>query len=122
MSVKKVRVFLKDRPYDIVIGRRVLKEGRSLLRSLALGHDAIVITNPALHKLYKETIKALFRNCASSIRIELVPDSERAKSFQVLTGLLDRIAKFDKNKRIFIAAFGGGVIGDLAGFTAAIYK
>jgi 3-dehydroquinate synthase len=51
-----------------------------------------------------------------------VPDSERAKSLALLTRLICRISEDDRNKGVFIVAFGGGVIGDLAGFVASVYR
>jgi len=57
-----------------------------------------------------------------SSKIRLIPDTEKANHCQLTEGLINDLARFDKNRRIFIVAFGGGVVGDLAGFVAAIYK
>ena len=52
----------------------------------------------------------------------IVPDSEKSKSIATASSLIQDIVGYDKKKRIFIVALGGGVIGDLAGFIASIYK
>ncbi|MEA3305458.1 MAG: 3-dehydroquinate synthase, partial [Candidatus Omnitrophota bacterium] len=57
-----------------------------------------------------------------STHFEIVPDSESSKSGKIYSGLINKIAGLDKGKRPFIIAFGGGVIGDLAGFVAAVYR
>lgn len=51
-----------------------------------------------------------------------VPDSEESKSNSECINLIERFADLDKGKGIFVIAFGGGVIGDLAGFCASIYR
>jgi 3-dehydroquinate synthase len=51
-----------------------------------------------------------------------VPDTEKSKSFYQCSQLIKKFAFLDRGKGIFIIAFGGGVIGDLAGFAASVYK
>ncbi len=120
--MKKIRVSLGDRSYDILIGHGLLKDAGPVSRRLDIGRDAVIITNKTLASLYKRPLERSFAKAGITSRFELVPDSEKAKSLNILTGLLQRIASYDKNRSIFIVAFGGGVIGDLAGFAAAIYK
>jgi 3-dehydroquinate synthase len=52
----------------------------------------------------------------------IIPDSETSKSHKTFFNVINNIARFDKGKKPFIAALGGGVIGDLAGFVAAVYR
>jgi len=120
--LKKIRVRLKERSYDIVIGQGLLKKTGTLLKGLGLGNDAIVITNRRLLKLYGRPLGSSLAKARFSVRFELVPDSERAKSSRVATSLIERIAAYDKHRRVFLIALGGGVVGDLTGFIASIYK
>jgi len=120
--LKTIRVRLKERSYDIVIGAGLLSKAGALLQKLRIGKDAVVITNKPLLGLYKRDMETSLRKGRFTIRFELVPDSEKAKSSNVALRLASRIAAYDKKKSVFIIAFGGGVIGDLAGFVAAIYK
>src|SRR5262249_55972016 len=57
-----------------------------------------------------------------SVKFFEVPDGEQSKSASIAFRLIERIAREDVRKKIFIVAFGGGVIGDLAGYVAAAYK
>lgn len=118
----KIRVHLKERSYDIVIGYGVIKDLGTILKRLGIGKDAVVITNRPLFHLYKKALEKSVKSRDLSIRFEIIPDSEKAKSSPVLTNILDRISAYDIHREIFIAAFGGGVVGDLAGFVAAVYK
>ena len=91
----------------------------------ALGNfmtDAFVITNKTLAGLYYKKIELSLKKSGISANTELVPDSEKAKSQKSLIEVLNRLASYDKNKAVFIIALGGGVVGDLAGFAASIYK
>ena len=117
-----VRVRLKNRSYDIVIGRALLKKAGAILKRLGIGKDAVVITNRRLLKLYRKPLEDSFKAAGLSVRFELVPDSEKAKDPAVALGLIKRISAYDRLKEIFVVAFGGGVVGDLAGFVAAVYK
>ena len=57
-----------------------------------------------------------------TVKIFEVPEGEKSKSAKVAIPLMEKIARYDVMKEVFIVAFGGGVIGDLAGYVAATYK
>jgi 3-dehydroquinate synthase len=120
--VKRIRVHLKERSYDILIGRGLMDRAGAICRKLKLGKDAVIITNRTICAIYGRRLKASMRRAGMDAHFELVPDSEKAKSLAVLTRLMCRISAYDRKKRLFIVAFGGGVIGDLAGFVASVYK
>lgn len=117
-----IRVNLKDRSYSIVIESDALKKIGGFLKKLCIGKDALVVTNKGLLRLYGMKLERFLSAAGFSVKFEMVPDSERAKSSAVAINLISRIARYDKKRELFIIAFGGGVIGDLAGFVAAIYK
>ncbi len=120
--MKKVRVRLKDRSYDIVIGSGLFQKSGRLLKRLGLGRDAVVITNRRVLSLYGRRLGAILKRSGFTVSFEIVPDSEKAKSSECAASVLNRIAAYDKYRRIFLAALGGGVVGDLTGFIASIYK
>lgn len=120
--MKRIRVSLGSRSYDILIGQGLISAIGSILKRLKVGKDVIIVSNKTLAKIYFKRIESSLKKTGMSVRLELVPDSEKAKSPNILIGLLNRIGAYDKNKIPFIIAFGGGVIGDLAGFAASIYK
>ena len=113
---------LKKRSYDVIIGRGVLNRLGLFIKKLKLGRDAVIITNGTVLKLYGKKIKSVLKNAGFGVLTLTVPDSEEAKSLKTASRVLERLASYDKNKKIFIVAFGGGVVGDLAGFVSAVYK
>ncbi len=120
--MKKVRVALKGRSYDIVIGPGLFLKTGLLLKKIRPGKDAFVITNRRLYGIYGRKLGIILKRAGFNPVFEFVPDSESAKSGYVATSLLNKIARRDKYKTIFLAALGGGVVGDLTGFVASIYK
>ena len=120
--MKKIRVNLKENSYDIVVGHNILSGLGAQIRALDIGDDAIVITNSVIRKLHGKALSKSLAKKRISVKFLEVPDSERSKSATVAFRLIQQIAKMDVKKKMFIIAFGRGVIGDLAGFIAAVYK
>jgi len=120
--MKKIIVNLKQRSYPIIIGFKTLSRIGSFLNSIKIGKDAVVITNNFLKRKIGFSLAKNLKNSGYTVRFEVVPDSERSKSAAEVFRLINSIGKIDIKKRIFIIALGGGVIGDLSGFVAAIYK
>jgi 3-dehydroquinate synthase len=120
--MKKVEVNLGKRSYPVIIGRYVLPKLKGMLKELNLGKVAVVITNSTINHLYGATMQKALKGAASEVYFEEVPDSEESKSEGECIRLIEKIAGLDRGKGVFIIAFGGGVIGDLAGFIASIYR
>jgi len=120
--MKTIKVNLKNRSYDIVVGAGILKSLGPRLKKLALGTDAYVITNSLIKNKYGKALVKSLKNSGFTARFKVVPDSERSKSIEMLSAVINDLASYDKKRRIFIIAFGGGVVGDLAGFIASVYK
>lgn len=120
--MKKIRVHLGKNGYDILICSNELDKLGLCLKRLNIGKDAIIVTNPCIKRLFGRSLEKALVSSGFSVRFETVPDSEKAKSEKECIRLLNNISKFDTRRKVFIVAFGGGVVGDLAGFTASIYK
>ncbi len=117
-----IDVPLKENGYKIVIGQGILRQIGKRLKSLGVGTDAVIITNPVVYRHHAGALMQGLRQEGFSVQVFKVPDGERSKSAEVVFPLMERIARYDRLKRIFIVAFGGGVIGDLAGYIASAYK
>jgi len=120
MRMTKVR--LKERSYAIIIGSQILKNLGSYIRKTDIGEDAYCISNAAIKSKYGNLLERALKKSGLSVRFALVADSEKSKSIQTAADILTDITGYDKKRSIFIVAFGGGVIGDLSGFVASIYK
>lgn len=120
--IERVRVSLEDNGYDIYIGSGILNQLALKLKGLDVGKDAVIITHPLLTRLYGNAMVKHLQQNGYTAKIFQVPEGEPSKSALCAMRLLEQIAAYDVQKKIVIIALGGGVIGDLAGFVASIYK
>lgn len=120
--MKTIRVKLKERSHNIVIGYNTLSSLPKFITQLKLGYDAYIITNPYIKKRYGKILSSAFKKSGLSVRFKVLPDSEKTKSIKTVSLVIEDLTRYDKKRRIFIVAFGGGVVGDLAGFVASVYK
>lgn len=120
--MRKIQVKLRDNPYDVVCGDGLIARLGIYLDKLEIGSDACVITNALIKRRHGRALSDALLKAGFRVNFKLIPDTEKAKSLEILPGLLKAIARNDLNKRTFIIAFGGGVVGDIAGFAASVYK
>jgi len=120
--MKIIKVNLKDRSYDIVIGNDILRAAGKLIKKLRLGGDAFIITNSGIKTLYGKRLADSLKKSGISARFKVVADSEKSKSIDTAIAVIKSLSQYDRKRQTFIIALGGGVIGDLAGFVASTYK
>jgi 3-dehydroquinate synthase len=118
----RVPVGLGDRQYDVVIDVGVIGRAGASLAKFARGGRLIVVTetNVATHILPRLVNSLTAHNITSHV-IEL-PPGEATKSWWQLESLCDTLIGYGIERSDTIVALGGGVIGDLVGFAAAILK
>jgi 3-dehydroquinate synthase len=118
----KEKVNLGKRSYPIIIGNGILNELGVYLKAMDIGTDAFIITNAFLKNKYGSRLAQVLSVSGINYSFKLVPDSEKAKSIAIASSVIKELARFDRKRKVFIIAFGGGVIGDLSGFVASVYK
>jgi len=117
-----LKLNLKKNSYNIIIGNNILKRLGRYIRGLNIGSDAYVLTNALIRDKHGKLLNSTLKKSGFTVRFKIVPDTEKSKSIEVAASIIKDIMQYDKKRNIFIVAFGGGVIGDLAGFIASIYK
>ncbi|KAL7551014.1 hypothetical protein ACHAWF_016569, partial [Thalassiosira exigua] len=119
-----VRVDLSDgRDYPIYIGSDFPDdEASSLLRSHVGGKRVLVITNDRIAPLYLEKYVRLLEGEGTVVDSVVLPDGEEHKTFDCMSKILDRALELGLDRKSTFVALGGGVIGDMVGFAAAIYQ
>jgi 3-dehydroquinate synthase len=119
--MENIRVELGARAYPIYIGKGILADESLYAGHLVAGRAAIV-TNAVVAPLYLERVRrALTVGGARTIDI-VVEDGEQAKDWRTLERVFDALLGARCDRQTVIVALGGGVIGDLAGFAAAVYQ
>jgi 3-dehydroquinate synthase len=118
--LKTIKVNLKNNPYNIYIGQNSINDLNALIDSIKDVSKIAIITNNIVAELYLNNLKSTISD-ARKIETFVVSDGEINKSLkqteEIYSWMIEK--KFDRNS--LIIAFGGGVIGDLAGFVAATY-
>lgn len=120
--MRVIKVKLGPRSYDIIVGRGIIRLLGGCIKKLDLGDSAYVITNDLIKRKYGAKISASLKAAKIRFKINTIPDTEKSKSINVLSSVIRDLAKFDLKSRTFIIALGGGVVGDLSGLAASIYK
>jgi 3-dehydroquinate synthase len=114
-------VNLGDRSYPIHIGPGLLDRG-DLIRPHLPQPAAVIVTNTVVAPLYLKKLQdSLSRQQVSSTSIVL-PDGEEHKNWQTLNQVFDALMGFRAERKTTLIALGGGVIGDLTGFAAAVFQ
>ena len=99
--------------------------GRLLSLAQTIPADAtsiVLITNPAVQALMGEQVTQVLATTGKRIVPVLLPDGEAYKTLETLNLIFDAMLGAQLDRRTVIVALGGGVIGDMAGFAAAVYQ
>jgi 3-dehydroquinate synthase len=120
--MRSAKLNLKERSYNIIIGNNILGALGKHIAKLNLGSSAYVVSNKAIINKHGKALSRSLSRAGLDFSYCLIADTEKSKSVQVAFRLINELARFDKSRRVFIIAFGGGVVGDIAGFLASIYK
>lgn len=120
--MKKVRVNLNKRSYDILIGSGAVKKLPGLVKSMSLTGPVVLITDKIVQSKTSGVTREAFKRLPKNILKITLPATERSKSIKVFQGLIKKISEGTKMHRPLIVALGGGVVGDVAGFAAATYR
>ena len=115
-----VNVDLGHRSYDILIGDNLLSSAGDLIKSHLKAPRVAVVTDQNVYDLHGQSLETALSSYKTHMIV--LPAGEKQKSFDGLQTVLNSLfeAEFDRNDTV--VAFGGGVIGDLTGFAASIYK
>ena len=117
-----VDVALGARAYDIVIGRDVLPSLGSRIAALRPGARTAIVTDRTVAKHWLEQTEASLSAAGIATSRIVVEEGEGSKSYAILEKVSEALisAKIERND--LVVALGGGVVGDLAGFAAAILR
>jgi 3-dehydroquinate synthase len=117
-----VDVALGERSYDIVIGRGQLASLGARIAKLRPGAKAAIVSDENVAARHLDAAVAAVKASASQVSTVVLPPGESTKSFKHLASLCDDLISQRIERGDLVIALGGGVIGDLAGFAAAIVR
>lgn len=123
MPSVRVRLPAKSKSYEIKIGAGLLHDlGPAVLRTVGqAARTIVVISNQKVFQLYGESAINSLRSAQFTVKDFLIGDGERHKSLGSLGRAVAFLAASGLQRTDAVVALGGGVVGDLAGFAAAVY-
>ena len=117
-----VNVGLGERAYEVVIGPGLLADAARKLADAYPRRRTVIVTDANVAALHAEPLADALRAGGIDAGLIVLPPGEETKSFEGLADLSDRLLARSLDRGDVVTALGGGVIGDLTGFAAAIYK
>ena len=111
MNVSIKLAHTQDITYDITIDR---------LPKLTFDTSVVVVTNPTVSGYHLD--KLLANISATNLHIVTIPDGEGYKTLETVENILNECFEHKLDRKSLLIAFGGGVIGDMTGFTASLYQ
>src|SRR5580698_6886497 len=117
-----VDVALGDRAYDIVIGRDVLPSLGKRIAALRPGARTAIVTDRTVASHWLARTEASLAEAGIATSHVVVGEGEGSKSYAVLEQVSEALISARIERNDLVVALGGGVVGDLAGFAAAILR
>ncbi|MBC8020026.1 MAG: 3-dehydroquinate synthase [Methyloceanibacter sp.] len=117
-----VEVSLGARSYPVIIGERLLAAAGQWVAATLPGARCAVVSDANVAALHLAPLKASLVEHGLFLGEALVAPGEASKSFPVLATLCERLLELGVERGDCVIAFGGGVVGDLAGFAASILR
>lgn len=116
-----VNVDLAHAPYAIHIGRGLLRQ-TELIRAQLSQPRVAVVTNTTVAALYLAEFKAALEAVGIAVVETVLPDGEQFKNWDSLNQIFDALLRHRCERKTTLIALGGGVVGDMTGFAAAVYQ
>ncbi len=115
-------VALGERSYAIHVGPGLVRDAGALLAPLLPSPRAVIVSNPVVAAHWLAVLRTSLSAAGIDSEAILVPDGETHKSWSTLHDVLTRLLEIGAERTTTVVALGGGVVGDVAGFAAAVYQ
>lgn len=117
----RLKVRLAERSYDILVGEGLLARAGALLAPVLPARRVVVVTDSSVAPLHLPTLLNGLEAAGVAVVATIeVPPGEASKSFAQLERVVEAALAAGADRRTAVVALGGGVVGDLAGFAAAV--
>ncbi|MBZ2173658.1 3-dehydroquinate synthase [Schnuerera sp. xch1] len=104
---------------QIKIGENIIKNLRTYLRNHNV-NNLYIITDDNVYRLYIDDLKKYIKDCTFTTYV--ICPGEESKRIKIILSIYDNLIENNANRDTMIISFGGGVVGDIAGFVASTYK
>ncbi len=120
--MRTVTVALGERSYPVHIGAGLLREAGATLAPRLAAPRAVIVTNPAIAAHWLAPLRASLAAAGVASDAVLIPDGEVHKTWATVHDVVTRLLEIRAERTTTLIALGGGIVGDVGGFAAAIYQ
>ncbi len=118
---KTLHVELKENRYPIIVGSGNITRIGECLKSLSKSTKVLIVTDTSVKDHYAPVVLRSLENAGFDVDLIEVPVGESSKSLEQFARVQDSLVANQLDRSSMVIAVGGGVVGDLAGFAAAVY-
>jgi len=119
--MRVVKVPLGKKAYKAIIGLKLSRLGKILRTNFNFDNTCAVVSAPPIFEKYGKQLVDVLTGSGFTVHAILIKDGEKSKNLDSLTTIYDGLSTANMGRNSCLVAFGGGVIGDIAGFAAATY-
>lgn len=110
-----------SKSYDVIIGEALIENVGAHIRRITGAKRVLLVSDDIVYPLYGELVEKSLLCEGFQINSHIIPNGEASKNMNMLSELLETAAECNLTRQDIMIALGGGVIGDITGFAAAIY-
>jgi 3-dehydroquinate synthase len=114
-------VSLDERSYPVLVGPGVLADAGAVCARLGLKSPPVLVSNRRVLRLHGRTLLESLHGSFGAVSVITIGDGERFKNHATLKKIYEGLLRAGCDRRSWIVALGGGVVGDIAGFAAATF-
>ena len=122
--MNKVKVKIKNDSiinYDILVQKGLINDAGKLVKNILRGKRALIVTDDIVDKLYTNIVKESLEKEDIITSVCVLSNGEPNKNIESINNIFSALAKNELSRKDIIIALGGGVIGDMAGYAAAVW-
>jgi 3-dehydroquinate synthase len=108
--------------YPAVVGRGLIAKAGEIVRTVTDRNRCTIIADQNCARLFGDRVSENFRSKKISSRLITIPAGEKSKSLRQVEKICDEMIKAGLDRSSFVVGLGGGVVGDISGFVAAIFQ
>jgi 3-dehydroquinate synthase len=116
-----IRIRAASFAFDVIVGTGLLNKTGSRLRSLMQAVRCAIVSDTSVAPLFGDRIKRSLESANFQPTLITIPAGEKSKTLEHAGEICDRMIADGLDRRSFVIGLGGGMIGDISGFVAAIY-
>ena len=107
--------------YRTLVGSNLIEEVGNRVSKHVSGKTCLVVTDTNVGPLFAGRIKRNLTSCGLKPTLIMIPAGEKSKTFKQAGAICQQMIAAGLDRQSFVIALGGGVVGDISGFVAAIY-